>query len=180
MNRPVRSTVVFGGASALCALSLSLFQVPWVWPMLFQLFLAANLLIYSTLLCRWSRTGVSVLFFPALFAALAVIWPNGHLPFLAVILAMLSWIRSDICYQDARFRALLTEGMMLIGGVGFLLFRRPDSIFALPLSVWLFFLVQSLYFYLVEDDVQSTDCKTADPFELSSREMERLLENSKL
>lgn len=177
MNGPVRTTVFFGAASALCAVPLALFQVPWLWPMLFQLFLGMNVISYSALLCRWSNTGLPALLFPALFTCLAVAWPNSHQDFLLIVLAMFSWIRSGICYQCAGFIAVIAEAMTLVGGIAFLLFRWPHSLLALPLSIWLFFLVQSLYFSLLPDEAHTTGPKSVDSFELATREVERLLEN---
>ena len=167
-------------ASALCALPLALLHVPWGWPMGFRLFLGLNLLVYGVLLCRWSKTELLALLFPALFTCIAVVWPASHQAFLFIILAMFSWIRSGLCYQQAGFMAIIAEAITLAGGVGFLLFWWPHSIFTLPLSIWLFFLVQSLYFYLVPGDAGIADQETIDSFEMASREMERLLDGRKL
>ena len=56
MNKPIRTTLIFGFLSALCFIPLSSIPHYWHWQITYKLLILITLALYSVLLCRWSRT----------------------------------------------------------------------------------------------------------------------------
>lgn len=179
MNKPIRTTLIFGLLSALSVIPLTSVPVYWGWSISCKLFWWTNLTLYSVLLCRWSRTRPVAILFPLLLLLGMAIWPYSHNGFILIALAVFSWIRSGICFNTVPLRAVIAEIVTLAGGVGFVLFWWPDSSLALSLAIWLFFLVQTLYFYIIPTAAANDPTSvSSDAFEQARREMERLLETN--
>jgi len=180
MKKPIRTTVFFGLLSALCFIPFSqVFTSSLGWLMAYKLFLLLNLAIYSVLLCRWSKTSPAAILFPLLLLSGVALWPHTYTGFILIALAVFSWIRSGVCFKSTPVRAIIAEIATVVAGVGFMLFWWPDSPLAQPLAIWLFFLIQTLYFYIVPGITkQRSDAVSKDSFEQACREMERLLDKN--
>jgi hypothetical protein len=179
MNKPIRTTLIFGFLSAVCFIPLSSIPHYWHWQITYKLSILITLALYSVLLCRWSRTPLVTILFPLLLFLGVALWSHTHFGFLLLTLAVFSWIRSGICFKNVSIRALIAEILTMAGGTVFLLFWWPATSISQPLAIWLFFLVQSLYFYIIPG-VAGHDrfSVSSDLFEQACRDMERLLEGS--
>ena len=179
MKKEVRITMIFGFLSALsAALFFSHLQFISGWPVGCNFYLLVSLMIYSIILCGLSGTPPRSILFPLLLLLGIAIWPDDGIGFMAISLGIFSWIRSGICYPGAPLRSITTEAATL-GGAGCAFIWLPNAPLALPLSILLFFLFQSLYFYLIPDNIsEHQPAPPKDDFERARREVERLLEGS--
>jgi len=180
MKKPIRTTLIFGVLSALCALPIITFSsTHFGWSTPYKLFVFFNVAIYTMLLCQWSKKPITSVLFPLLLVLGVTLWPVGQSGFLLISLAVFGWIRSGICYSANPLRSILAETITLAGGAGFIFILLPNSFFALPIAVWLFCLFQTLYFYIVPGITEHESAEgTADSFDQACREMERLLESN--
>ena len=176
MTAPVRTTLIFGLLSGLCMLPLTNFLAIFSGgTMALNIFLALNLVLYSFLLCHWTATRLVTLLFPLFLVIGIALWPNSSSGFILVALWVLAWIRSGICSKAMPGRKVFAELITLLGGAGFLLFWRPEVVFALPVATWFFFLVQTLYFIIIPGMQEGRKAGDPDPFECARREMDRIL-----
>jgi hypothetical protein len=180
MKKPIRTTVVFGLLSSLIMLPVIGYEgIRWVWPSVFELALWAMLAAYAMLLCRWARVRCLSVLFPLLLLLGVAVWPTGHRAFLLIGLAVFSWIRSGVCFRAAPLRALVAELVTVLGAACTIALWWPQSALAWALSVWFFFLVQTLYFFFVPVAAGSGAATIRrDPFEQARVELERILEHS--
>jgi hypothetical protein len=147
----------------------------WVWPLAIEGFVMLNLILYSVLLCRWSKTPITWIVSPLILATGIGLWCDSGTACLLPVLAIFSWIRSGICFNEMPLRSGFGELITISAGSVFLLLQ-PDSFLSLFLAIWFFFLVQTLYFYIVPARVGKTMVVTADRFEYAYREAERLID----
>ena len=98
------------------------------------------------------------------------IWPYS----IGIVLVIFSWIRSGICFQIFFSRALIIEFFLTWGSAALITCFTPDSMFTWALGIWMFFLVQSLYFVILGD--RSLKEKVAvDPFEEAMMQAEKII-----
>ena len=91
---------------------------------------------------------------------------------------MLSWIRSGICFKEKpflkRFGAEiglgLATGLLVSGAV-------PAAAIRWALGVWLFFLIQALYFVLLDYRSDPEVKIDVDPFEKAKMAAQKILSN---
>jgi hypothetical protein len=103
---------------------------------------------------------------------------NSKVLFLLMVLIVISWVRSGICFQQPGVMRLAVE--LLLCFLGAVLMHRltPGSVFGWGLGVWMFFLVQALYFvFFAPADNQQEESSRLDAFERASRQAERILSN---
>jgi hypothetical protein len=180
MKKPIRTTLFFGLLSALCVIPFTEALTSSLgWLMAYKIFILLNLTLYSVLLCRWSKSSPVAIIFPLLLLLGVALWPYTYTGCALAALAVFSWIRSGICFKSAPIRAMIAETATVAASAGFMLFWWPSSTLAQPLAIWLFFLIQTLYFYIVPGITkQCFDPVTKDSFEQACREVERLLDNN--
>lgn len=180
MKEPVRTTLFFGLLSALCYIPFTQILTSSLgWLMAYKLYLIINISLYSMLLCRWSRTHLIAIGFPILLLLGVALWPHTYTGFILVALAVFSWIRSGICFKNVPVRAMIAEIATMMGSACLILLWWPNSSLAQPLAIWLFFLVQALYFYIVPGITEHrSNSFSTDSFEQACREMERLLDSN--
>lgn len=177
--RPLRSTIVWGligglGYLPLCsALSLMVF-----WPLGFQLSLWALLAGYAILLSRWASRPLKSIGLPVLLLLLSAFLIKSATAFLFTALVMLSWIRSGICFKRKPLVKRLGAEMGLGLGSGLLVSGAvPGVTLVWALGVWLFFLIQALYFVLFEYPYDPQIEIDVDPFEKAKMAAETILSN---
>ncbi len=177
MNRPIRTTVVFGLISALLVYPVvGLLTGRWGGALGFKLALWLDLAIYSALLVRWSKSRLLPAFFPLGILLAAALWPWSRSGFFLLTLGVLSWIRSGICFKAPPLRLLTAETVAMAGGAGLVALLGPASALTWALAIWLFFLVQTFYFYLMPGLEERTPAPhDQDAFEVALREAEKLL-----
>jgi len=96
--------------------------------------------------------------------------------FFLLALIVISWVRSGICFQKPGAIQLTAELLLcILGGILVVVFT-PGSLFAWALGVWMFFLVQALYFVFFEQtDNRREEPARMDAFEWASRQADRIL-----
>ena len=93
-------------------------------------------------------------------------------------MGVLSWIRSGICFTGTPLRALIAELVTVVGGAALVAFQVPSSTVGWAVGIWLFALVQSLYFFIIPGRDLRDVHTSADPFEEARRELEKVLETT--
>jgi hypothetical protein len=96
--------------------------------------------------------------------------------FLFSAIVTLSWIRSGICFNRKSLAKRLTAETGLVLGSGLLVSGAvPGVTLTWALGVWLFFLIQALYFVLFEYQGDSQTKIEVDPFEKAKMAAEKIL-----
>jgi hypothetical protein len=135
---------------------------------------------YTLMLCLWSRQTLTSVSFPILFLFLTVFLVQSIAAFFYLALAGIGWIRSGICYQGHgrnSIRLLVEMLLCVLGGV-MVAVSNPASAAAWALGIWLFFLLQALYFAIFSNISPISGSQyeqDADPFEQASRQAEEIL-----
>ena len=176
-GKPVRTTIVMGLAFGLLfvpvSATLDLF-LPWsaAFRLTLRLFLAA----YSLVLCRWAGAPILGCGFPLAILLASIFWLRSGNDFLILMVLVLGWIRSGVCFRKALWKAVVAEVLVGLGGAALVAFFAPQSLALWALGVWMFFLVQSLYFIISGDigDMEGNEV-TLDPFEKARRQVESIL-----
>ena len=175
-NRPVRTTIFFGLICGLLFIPVRMFfEYTVLWPLVFRLTIFAFVAAYSFILASWAgRRRVSVLF-PLLFLFLFTFGQSSSATFLLLSLGMLSWIRSGICFGKAFVRSLGAEIVFSIGGGALVAYFNPQGALTWALGIWMFFLIQSLYFMVMTDLAETDAAAPGDPFEQARMKAEGIL-----
>jgi hypothetical protein len=180
MNRPVLTTLVLALISGFIIYpSLMMLLTPVLgWPLAAKLVLWMLTAVYALLLARWSKTKTLSILFPLALLLGAAIWPQVHSGFFLLLLGVLGWIRSGICFQDKPVRTLIAEGITVAGGISMAGIGFPSTVLQWALGIWMFGLVQCLYFYIIGYGHPNNLEKTViDPFEQARHDLERVLES---
>jgi len=177
LKHPIRKTIIYG---LLCGLSfvpivLTLGTV-MTWSSAFCLALWLFISGYAILLSRWSNTALISIVFPLLLLVPTIFLVNSSVLFFLLALIVISWVRSGICFQKPGAIRLAVELLLcILGGILVVVFT-PGSLFAWALGVWMFFLIQTVYFIFFEHtDNQQEESIQMDAFERASRQAERIL-----
>lgn len=177
--KPVRTTIVMGMAFGLLFIpistALNLF-IPW--PAAFRLTLWLFISAYSLMLCRWAGAGITACAFPLAILIASVFWLSSHYDFLILLMLVLGWVRSGICFRQSLWRGITAEILAGAGGAVLVGYFTPHTATVWALAVWMFFLVQALYFILTGDaGAANENDVSVDPFEKARRQAEEILSN---
>jgi hypothetical protein len=178
MKNPVRTTIVFAVLSGIMVVpAASLLSVYLHWPTAFKLMLWADLALYGVLMARWSGARPLPLLFPLAILLGSALWPGSYSSFFILALGVFAWMRSGICFQESPLRALSAEVLTLGAAAGLLLLFGSHSSLAWALTICLFFLIQSLYFFILpaRRDISKTG-SAKDPFEEAAEGAHKVLE----
>jgi hypothetical protein len=180
MKSPVRTTLVYGLSCALAAMPAALGLAAYVGGSIaLKLVLWTILSGYSLLLARWSGRHPAVLLFPLILLLGTAVWTGIGSVFFFLGLGVLCWLRSGICFNGFPLRAMIAETLTAGGGAALVVLLKPGSAVTWAVSIWLFFLVQALYFFIVPHRGPKTnDRQNADPFDRAQRGAQRILENT--
>lgn len=175
--KPIRSTIVWGLISGLVYMPLMVFIhsiLPQ--PLGYHLVLWALCVGYGVFLCRWAFKQLPSILLPSLLMLLAALFIQSTTAFTFMALGILSWIRSGICFNRTPVgKRVATEiGLGLCAGPALALVF-PAATLTGALSVWLFFLIQVLYFFIFEHHSAPTPRVDIDPFELAKMAAEQIL-----
>lgn len=178
MKNPIRTTIAYAVLSGLAVVpAASALSIYLSWPTAFKLMLWADLALYGVLMARWSGVRLLPLLFPLAILLGSALWPRAYSSFFILGLGVFAWMRSGICFQGAPLRALSAEVLTLGGAVGLLLFLGGHSSVAWALTICLFFLIQSVYFFIVPTRrVVSKTRSEKDPFEQAVEEAKKVLD----
>jgi hypothetical protein len=176
VRRPMPGTVLFGLVCGISFVPVSVaLSYVFLWPTALRMTLWFCLASYGCLLARWGKVNFASIFFPLLIVFLFVFWGNSARLFLLLSLGVLSWIRSGICFQRPLRRMLGTELFLSVGGGALVAFFMPHSPATWAMGLWMFFLIQSLYFLVVRDLGDRRQDVSLDPFEQARRRAEEIL-----
>ncbi|MGD9365583.1 MAG: hypothetical protein PVH87_07810 [Desulfobacteraceae bacterium] len=178
MNRPIRSTVVYALVSGFLVIPLALLLSTYLyWPTALKLVLWADIAVYGVLMARWSGTRLLSVVFPLSILLGTALWPRTYSGFFILALGIFAWMRSGVCFHGAPMRALMAEVITVVGAAAMLMLIGSQSYAAWALNICLFFLVQSLYFFIVPTHRRSFKTGTpVDPFEQAVAEAKKVLE----
>ncbi len=175
-QQPVRTTIIFGLISGVFFIPMVIllnFIVPW--NMAFQMSIWTYLAIYGFLLTRWGNKRWFSIFFPLVILWIYILLGNTPTSFLIFCLGIFSWIRSGICIKLAPFKQIIIELLLCLGGGGLVGFFAPHSTTGCAIGIWLFALIQSLYFLFFKEFNQISEDTEIDPFDLAGNQAEKIL-----
>lgn len=179
LQHPVLTTVLFGLTCGISFIPLNLvLNNMFFWPKPICLTLWLFTAGYAVLLCRWSGQKLMPVSYPGLFLFLTVFLVQSVGAFFFLALAVISWIRSGLCYQEHRRIRLVVELFLCGAGGALVAVFTPGSALAWVLGIWLFFLLQALYFAIFNSNTPTSDSQyeqAVDPFERASRQAEDIL-----
>jgi hypothetical protein len=178
-QNPIRMTICFGLICGLSFIPLSLalnvvLAGPRVICLVFWLYAAG----YGLLLSRWGKNLIRSNGLPLLLLFITSFIVDSIAAYYLLSLVIVSWIRSEICFRHPHAIKLVVELLLCaFGGILVVVFP-PGSAFSWMLSIWMFFLIQSLYFVIFEDRaIIRQDHHETDPFDRASRQAEAILSN---
>jgi len=148
---PITAGVIFAGVAALLsagAISLPLHFVAWPARLNATLFLC--LAAYAALLARLSASPIRGLAAPLLLLSVVLVSAASVTGFVIPAAAGLAWIRSGICFPGPSVRRAAAEILTLSAGLALTTLLRLPGIVGWALGLWLFFLIQALYFAFVD------------------------------
>ena len=177
IKHPIRKTIIYGLSCGLSFVPLSLTLNTFIsWSSAFCLALWMFISGYAILLSRWSNTALTSIVFPLLLLVPTIFLIDSMVLFFLLALIVISWIRSGICYQKPGAMGLAVELLLWFLSAVLVRVFTPGSVFAWALGVWMFFLIQTLYFVFFEPaDNQEEDSMQIDAFERASRQAETIL-----
>jgi len=174
---PIRTTIVWGVTGGLAYIPLC-FALSFVvfWPLSFQLSLSAMLAGYGALLSRWAQQPLRSIFPPLALLFVAAFCLRSTNAFLFTAIGLLSWIRSGICFKNESILKRLAVEIGLGLGTGLLASGAVPAVdLVWALGVWLFFLIQALYFVLFRGGREREAKIEVDPFERAKMAAETIL-----
>jgi hypothetical protein len=176
-GKPVRTTIVMGLAFGLLFVPVSTtLNLVFPWLVAFRLTLWLFLAAYSLVLCRWAGAGLLACGFPLAILLASSFWLRSGHDFLLLLVLVLGWVRSGVCFRKSLWKAVGAEVLVGLGGAALVGSFAPHSVVAWALGVWMFFLLQSLYFVLTGDLGDTEESEVAlDPFEKARRQAEEIL-----
>jgi len=176
-QHPIRKTIFFGLICGLSFIPANL-ALNYMLPGLSVIYLTLWLYAagYSLLLSRWSKKSILSSGFPLLLLFVTSFLVDSIAVFYLLSLVVISWIRSGICFQNPCGINLVVELLLCVFGGILVAVFIPGSAFAWVLGIWMFFLIQSLYFVIFENRaIIPEDQYETDPFERASRQAEAIL-----
>ena len=176
VSTPIRTTIIFGLIGGLSFMPLAIgFNTVLPGSTAFCLTIWIYLAIYSVLLIKGCGQKMTAIAFPLLIALLTIIWTDSATTNLITAAGVLSWVRSGICYPNRFTKRVMAEIVLCVGG-GFLIAGfAPASVLNWAIAVWLFILIQALYFVIFENSITEQPRLKKDPFEAAREQAENIL-----
>jgi hypothetical protein len=176
MKTSILATIVFGliGGLFLAPLTAGLGCVVSV-SAAFCLSIWIYLASYSVLLIYGCGKNMTSAVFPLLLALLSIFWSDSVPANLIIAAGTFSWIRSGICYPDRFTKRFLAEIVLCAGAALIAGSFAPLTVFNRAIAVWMFFLIQALYFVIFEDSAGVQHGPNHDPFESARQKAETIL-----
>jgi hypothetical protein len=178
-QHPIRTTLFFGLICGLSFIPANLalnyvFHGPSATYLTLWLYAAS----YALLLSRWRKKPILFSGFPLVLLFVTSFLVNSIAAFYLLSLVVISWIRSGIYFRNPCGIKLVVELLLCVLGAVPVTVFTPDSAFTWALGIWMFFLIQSLYFVIFENRaVMSEDPHGTDSFERAGRQVQAILSN---
>jgi hypothetical protein len=148
---PAAATVIFAAAAAalLAAVTiLPLRPIPRLTATNAAIFLC--LAAYSAFLARSSGRSLRALFAPLFMLAAVMAVAGSGTGFVVPAAVGLSWIRSGICFPGSMPQRVCAEAVTGPAGLALAWLLQPPGPYGWALSIWMFGLIQALYFVVVD------------------------------
>jgi hypothetical protein len=139
----------------------------------FRLIIWTYLAVYLLWLIKWKGESLFSVVFPLLLLLMLIFWGDSNAAYLFLAMGILSWVRSGICFPGNMLKMIGAEVLTCVGGGAMVAYFAPYSMVTWAMAIWMFFLVQSLYFFFVEKTEETG--VAIDPFEKARGEAERIL-----
>ncbi len=177
VKHPISKTIMYGLVCGLTFVPLSLAMNAFIsWSGAVCLTLWLFLSGYAFWLNLGSNRALIFSVFPLLLLIPAIFFTDSTVLFFLQGLIVVSWIRSGICYPQTGARGVAAELLLCFLGAVLVQALTPGSVSAWALGVWLFFLVQALYFAIFEHpDNRQEELSQMDAFERAGRQADRIL-----
>ena len=178
-HRPVRTTLILGGLWGLvCCLAGWAGAGRGLWPWMSFGIVWCLIAVYALMLLRWSGRSLLEVLFPLLvLAGVGAAMPTAG-PAFGLALAIFSWIRSGICYPRSVAQCLVREAVLCGGGGLCLMLWNLSTPVSWGLGIWLFGLLQALFFVLFEPGRPPSEILPLDPFDQALRRIEEILDGN--
>jgi hypothetical protein len=177
LKRPILTTLLFGFVSGISFIPLNrVLNTMFLRPESICLTLWLLIGGYAILLCLWSQTRIRPILYPLLMLFMAAFVVPSVAVFFSLALAIVSWIRSGLCFQEPGVIKWGVEITLCSSGILLLAAFGPGPAGGWALSVWMFFLLQSIYaliFYPAAISLKGQH--EIDPFERASRRAKDIL-----
>ena len=176
-HHPIRTTLIFG---LICAMAFIPVNLMLSFALKGQsshyLILWLYTAIYALLVSRWTKNSIFSICFPLLLLFVMAFQTDSVITFYLLSLTITSWIRSGICIRDPSGMQVLVEVLLCGFGSILIIVFKPDSGLAWMSSIWMFFLIQALYFLIFENSAIVPEASNdSDPFERASGRAETIL-----
>ena len=148
---PLAAAVIFAAAAAVlvaAATILPLRPIPRTTALNAAIFLC--LAAYSAFLARSSGRSLRSLSAPLFMLAAVMAVAGSVTGFVVPAAAGLSWIRSGICFSGSMPRRVCAEAIACPAGLALAWLLQPPGTYGGALSIWMFGLIQALYFVVVD------------------------------
>ena len=179
---PVAASVIFAAGAAILAATVTLLPlrpIPRTTALNAAIFLC--LVAYSAFLARSSGRSLRALFAPLFMLAAVLAVAGSVIGFVVPAAAGLSLVRSGICFSGSMPRRVCAEAATCAAGLAVVCLLQPPGPYGLPLSIWMFGLIQALYFVLVDAERSgSPEPKVQETFEKAHHRADVLLREQKL
>jgi hypothetical protein len=136
---------------------------------------------YAFFLGRWTGEPISAMVFPIATLFLAALTVNTIVAFFLLAQVIISWIRSGVCFQERRGARMAVEILIWILAGGLVSAFTPRGVDGWALGIWMFFLLQSIYFIFFDNEIDEPEHKkefAMDPFDRASRQAAAILDES--
>ena len=148
---PVAASVIFAAAAAVLVAAVAILPlrpIPRLTATNATIFLC--LAAYSAFLARSRGRSLRALFAPLFMLAAVMAVAGSVTGFVIPTAACLSWIRSGICFPGSMPRRVCAEVVTCAAGLALVWQLQPPGPYGRTLSIWMFGLIQALYFVLVD------------------------------
>jgi hypothetical protein len=180
IRRPIFTTIGYGLACGLALVPGCLTLTAVVsWSSAICLLLWLFVSGYALFLSRWSAQPASAMVLPVATLFFAVFIVDSAVSLFLLAQAVISWIRSGVCFLEHRKAEMAFEIVIWIAGGALISAFPPASAAGWALGIWMFFLLQSLYFVFFEDEIGGPgrlEEFAQDPFERASRQAAAILD----
>lgn len=179
---PVAASVIFAAATALLVAAVMSLPIRMISrPTALNTALFLGLAAYAGFLGRLSGKNHRDLFAPLLMLSAVLAAAGSVAGFAIPAVATLSWIRSGICFPGPIPRRVFAETIFCAAGLALAWVLQPPGLYGWALSVWLFGLIQSLYFLVLDPEPGSLfERPGRKRFEPAHSRTEALLREQKL
>ena len=167
-------TICFGLVCAMAFIPLSAcLTMVLYWSRAFSFSLWLFIAVYCIILSRVSRTPMRYVLLPLILLLLAVASTISCTAVILFCTFTLSFLRTGLCFTG--LGQFGVECLVFVFGTAALICFAPHTVFTWALSIWLFFLIQAFYPFLIDLRRQKDAQSSIHDFAQAERDVTRLL-----